>query len=218
MEESAFAVPEPTSADEQVAEPGFVDEAAPVAVSPDSEAIADNSEGAGVEDVTPGAEAMDTAPEPPRCWWVGPVSNDQLSEELSARFAEASISMDLVLRTVEADPDHWVFLATSGSQADVRDLSRHLRDVGYDNFPITTGPLAGSLSLGLFRSGEGARELRGELQAAGYAAEIYQRPRYRDEAWVELDDAGRQAMGWPADTGPVEGFEGLLLEEGSCSR
>ena len=170
----------------------------------------------------PASEAglADTAPVPeaPRCWWLGPVKDDRLSEELSAQFAAAAISMDLVLRTVEADPDHWVYLSTTGSQAEVRNLSRDLREAGFDNFPITTGPLAGSLSLGLFRSGEGARELRGDLQGQGYDAQIFQRPRYRDEAWVALDDAGRQALGWPGETGLVPGFESLFLEEDSCSQ
>jgi hypothetical protein len=166
-----------------------------------------------------GQEAEKEAPPEPasrRCWLAGPVADDRTSEALSARFASASTSMDLILRTVEADPDYWVYLPTDGSQAEVRRLSSELREDGMDNFPITNGPLAGSLSLGLFRAGERARALREDLRNRGYDADIYQRPRYRDEAWIALDDEAREALGWPATAGAVPGFDRVMLEEQSC--
>ena len=130
-------------------------------------------------------------PEPPRCWLAGPVENEALSEQLAARFAAAGTGMDLVLRTVEVSPDNWVYLPTSGSQADVRRLSRELRQSGFDNFPITDGPLAGSLSLGLFRSEERAIALRNQLQSRGYVVEIFPRPAFREQPWAAIDDQAR---------------------------
>jgi hypothetical protein len=165
----------------------------------------------GEDDAPPRSEFL-------RCWLAGPVADDQTSDELAAHFAAASIGMDLILRTVEADPDYWVYLPTDGSQAEVRRLSGELRQGGMENFPISSGPLAGGLSLGLFRSVERARVLRDDLLNRGYSADIYPRPRYRDEAWIALDDAGREALGWPAIVGAVPGFERVILEERSCDR
>lgn len=163
------------------------------------------------------AEVATTVQPPRRCWLAGPVTDGSVSEELAAEFAAAGVSLDLVLQTVAAPPDYWVYLPTSGEQADVRRLSRELRQEGVDNFPITDGRLAGGLSVGLFRSEQGAGTLRDQLRARGYQAEIYARDRYRDEAWVALDDAARELLRWPDEAGEIKGqAASLQLVERDC--
>ncbi len=154
--------------------------------------------------------------DPDRCWLVGPVQEGEASEPLLAAFAGAGVSLDLVLRTVEISPDHWVYMPTRGSQADIRRLSRQLRQSGIDNFPITDGPLVGSLSLGLFRSEERANSYRDAIVERGYAVEIYQRPAFAEQPWAAIDDAGRRALGWPEQAGQLPDFETLLLAEREC--
>ena len=164
-------------------------------------------------------EAPDTAPPAtaPRCWLAGPVDNDALSEQLTVAFATAGVSMDLVLQTTEVSPDNWVHLPTSGEQADVRRLSRELRQGGIDNFPINDGPLAGSLSLGLFRSEQRAIAVRDTLRSRGYErVDIYKRPAFADQPWITLDDAGRAALDWPAEEGELPGYEDLRLLAVDC--
>ncbi|MEP5766722.1 MAG: SPOR domain-containing protein [Halieaceae bacterium] len=153
---------------------------------------------------------------PQRCWLAGPVEDNELSERLNADFAAAAISMDLILQTVAAPPDHWVYLPAPAEQTEVRRLARELREAGIDNFPITDGALAGSLSLGLFRSEERAVAVREKVRGQGYPAEIYRRPRSREEAWIALDDAGREALEWPDTAGLLAGYEGLQLRQRDC--
>lgn len=156
------------------------------------------------------------APQPPRCWLAGPVESDALSEQLAARFAGVGVGLDLVLRTVEVSPDHWVYLPTSGTQSDVRRLSRELRQSGYDNFQITDGPLAGSLSLGLFRSEERAEALRDQLRARGHQVEIYLRSAYREQPWAAIDDSARTRLDWPDAEGEIPGYDALELVSREC--
>jgi hypothetical protein len=107
-------------------------------------------------------------------------------------------------------------MPTGGSQADVRRLSSVLRDNGWDNFPITDGPLAGNLSMGVFRSEERARAVRDRLLREGYAAEVFLRARFREQPWIALDDRAREALGWPAREGSVAGYAGLRLMRTDC--
>ena len=169
----------------------------------------------------PDAASAQAAPagassEPSRCWIAGPVDSDSVSESLAAGFAAAGIGLDLVLQTVEVSPDNWVYLPTTGSQAEVRRLSRELREAGFDNFPITDGPLAGSLSLGLFRSEERAQALRDRLRGQGHQAGIYPRPAFREQPWAAISDRAREALGWPAEAGPLPGFDAVELRERDC--
>lgn len=150
------------------------------------------------------------------CWLAGPVEDERLSTRLAAELAAVGVSMDLVLQTTEVAPTHWVYIRTSGSQADVRRLSRVLRDAGWENFPITDGPLLGNLSVGLFRDEKRAVSVRDRLLAAGYAADIYRRTAFREQPWLVLHSVGREALGWPAREGPVPGYSGLRLVEGGC--
>lgn len=150
------------------------------------------------------------------CWLAGPVEDENLSTRLAAELASAGVSMDLVLQTTEVAPTHWVYIRTSGSQADVRRLSRVLRESGWENFPITDGPLLGNLSVGLFRNESRAKSVRDRLLAAGYAADIYRRTSFREQPWLVLDSAGREALGWPAREGPLPGYSGLRLVAGDC--
>ncbi len=172
---------------------------------------------------SPEPEAVDAPPpEPaailaaPRCWLAGPVDSDTLSEQLTVAFAAAGVSMDLVLQTTEVSPDNWVYLPTSGEQADIRRLSRELRQGGLDNFQITDGPLAGSLSMGLFRSEQRAIAARDRLRSRGYEADIYKRPAFAEQPWITLDDADRVALDWPAVEGGLAGYEDLRLLRVQC--
>ncbi len=178
---------------------------------------ADNEKPALAAAATAPPEAEEALPEPaPRCWLAGPVDNDALSEQLTAAFAAAGVSMDLVLQTTEVTPDNWVHLPTSGEQADVRRLSRELRQAGFDNFPINDGPLAGSLSLGLFRSQERALAVRDTLRQRGYPADIFERQAFAEQPWISLDERGRIALDWPAVEGEVAGYEALRLLPVEC--
>jgi len=168
-----------------------------------------------VETVTPATDKIAEVAAPQRCWLAGPVVGEALGERLLAAFAGAGVSMDLVLRTVEVDPEHWVYLPTEGGQADIRKMSRELRQGGIDNFPITDGPLSGSLSLGLFRSEERAQAYQEAIAQKGYNPRVYLRPAFAEQPWAALTDSGLAALDWAA-SGDIAGFPELRLIERQC--
>ncbi|MDJ0879472.1 MAG: hypothetical protein QNI86_12715 [Halieaceae bacterium] len=195
-------------------------ETGPLPVDNEESALAAAVAGSGEPEEAESPAPEFTGPEPPwRCWLAGPVDNDALNEQLTVDFAAAGVSMDLVLQATEITPDSWVHLPTSGEQADVRRLSQELRQVGIDNFPINSGPLAGSLSVGLFRSERRAIAVRDSLRSRGYEqVEIYKRPRFAELPWITLDRAGRVALGWPAEEGDLPGYEDLRLLAVECDQ
>jgi hypothetical protein len=180
-----------------------------------SPAVSTDPESEAVEAAPPANDKVAEAALPQRCWLAGPVVGEAMGERLLAAFAGAGVSMDLVLRTVEADPEHWVYLPTEGSQADIRRMSRELRQGGIDNFPITDGPLSGSLSLGLFRSEERAQAYKEAIAQKGYKPLVYLRPAFVEQPWAALTDSGLAALGWD-DSGDIPGFPELRLTQRQC--
>jgi hypothetical protein len=158
-------------------------------------------------------------PAPPlaSCWLVGPLDQTATREALAATLNAVDIQLDLVLQTVAAEPDHWVYLPLDGSNEERRQLSAELRQQGIDNFPINSGELSGDLSLGLFRSEERAHAVTTSVREQGYAAEIYERPRSRDEAWAVLQGVDLDALGWPAETRQLADFPSLRLMQRECA-
>ena len=163
------------------------------------------------------AEAATPAPAPPpRCWLAGPVETATLRESLKAQFNSSGLPLNLVLERVAAEPEYWVHMPTSGTRDEVRRLRGELRREGFDNFIINDGELTGDLSLGLFRSQGRAEAVRTSLREKDYPAEIFLRPRSREEAWIALDNAALQALGWPAEEGEPPDRPDMTLRERPC--
>ena len=160
---------------------------------------------------------LETERKQPRCWLAGPVESTALTESLNAEFQSRGLALNLVLRRVATQPDHWVYLKVDSGLEERRRLSTQLRKRGIDHFPITDGELSGNLSLGLFRSADGAEILAARVREAGYPVEIFLRPRYREEAWIALADDARTALGWSEEPGLLLQHPEMRIEEQECS-
>jgi len=173
-------------------------------------------------DVTAGIDAEPAAAEEPEatpaqvCWRAGPIESSALSNALNADFRRRGVEMNLVLQRIAVEPDYWVHLPTGGTPEAIRDWAGRLRQRGIEFFPITDGELSGDLSLGLFRSPDGARALRERLRAQGFPAEIFERPRSREEAWLALTGADLEALGWVSVTGYLRDYPQLQLQSREC--
>ncbi len=118
---------------------------------------------------------------------------------------------------MSTQPDHWVYLRVDGGLEERRRLSAELRERGIDHFPITDGELSDNLSLGLFRSADGAELLAARIREAGYPVETFLRPRYREEAWIALADDARTALGWSEEPGLLLQHPEMRIEQRDCS-
>ena len=54
------------------------------------------------------------------------------------------------------------------------------------------------------------------IRGRGYPAEIYLRTRYREEAWIALEDADLAALDWVAAPGNLRDHPQLRLQEHDC--
>lgn len=171
----------------------------------------------------PVPEPVETVPEPVEpvltiktCWLAGPLDQTAVRETLTGALDTVGIQLNLVLQRVAATPDYWVHLPFDGDSQQRRRLGAELRQQGIDNFPITEGQLSGDLSLGLFRSEERARTVRSRVREQGYAAEIYERPRSREEAWAALQQVELAALGWAEEAGPLAAYPSVRLIQRDC--
>jgi len=224
LEESAAASPvdrlvdaAPTQTDIVAAAGAAAADGAPEMTAADAEtALAMDA------DVTAGIDAEPAAAEEPEatpaqvCWRAGPIESSALSNALNADFRRRGVEMNLVLQRIAVEPDYWVHLPTGGTPEAIRDWAGRLRQRGIEFFPITDGELSGDLSLGLFRSPDGARALRERLRAQGFPAEIFERPRSREEAWLALTGADLEALGWVSVTGYLRDYPQLQLQSREC--
>jgi len=151
---------------------------------------------------------------PLSCWYVGPVDQAEVQALLVAALQAQDLTMNLELRSMEADPDYWVHLAAGVLSP--RELGRELRGKGVDNFPIPEGQLMGNLSLGLFRSQTRAQAVREKVRDMGYPAEIFERPRSREEAWAALNSREIVQLGWSLESGPIPLHPALQLQPRAC--
>jgi hypothetical protein len=150
------------------------------------------------------------------CWLAGPLDQNAVREAVTDALDTQGIQLNLVLQRVAVVPDYWVHLPVAGGIQQQRFLAAELRRKGIDNFSITEGTLSGDLSLGVFRSEEHARSLISKVRAQGYAPEIYERTRSREEAWAALQQADLAALGWEAEAGPLAAYPSVGLIQRDC--
>jgi len=231
VEESAVASPvdslvdaAPTQTDSVAAADAAAADAAAADAAPEMTAADAETAMAMDAEVTAGidaepAAAAEAEPETTPaavCWRAGPIESSALSNALNADFRRRGVEMNLVLQRIEVEPDYWVHLPTGGTPEAIRDWAGRLRQRGIEFFPITDGELTGDLSLGLFRSPDGARALRERLRAQDFPAEIFERPRSREEAWLALTGADLEALGWVSVTGYLRDYPQLQLQSREC--
>jgi hypothetical protein len=153
---------------------------------------------------------------PKTCWLAGPLDQAAVREAVTDALDTQGIQLNLVLQRVAVEPDFWVHLPVDGGARQQRLLAAELRQQGIDSYSITEGKLTGDLSLGLFRNEEHARSLMSRVRQRGYAPEIYQRSRSREEAWAALQQVELAALGWEAEAGPLAAYPSVSLIQTDC--
>jgi hypothetical protein len=153
---------------------------------------------------------------PKTCWLAGPLDQAAVREAVTDALDARGIQLNLILQRATVEPDFWVHLPVDGGAQQQRLLAAELSQKGIDSFSITEGRLSGDLSLGLFRNEEHARTLMSKIRQRGYAPELYERSRSREEAWAALDQAELAALGWAAEAGPLAAYPSVNLIQQDC--
>jgi len=123
--------------------------------------------------------ADNAAPPPPaapdrRCVRLGPLEQQRTAFDLTEALAKAGHQTELKTETTHQQSGFWVLIALRERQVDT--LVADLQAAGIlDVWHFSKGPLAGTVSLGLYSDRARAEERRAVLTGKGFAAEI--RPR-----------------------------------------
>jgi hypothetical protein len=137
-------------------------------------------------------------PEPPEpagtgasqnCSTLGPLTNRDRAEALSAELAPLGVASRLRSEMVKTIRDYWVIQTpeiTEGHQAE--DIARLRRSGITDVSPIRDGQYRGGISLGIYRQRTNAIKRRQQVDRFGLTAEIVERGDKQEVYWVDASE------------------------------
>lgn len=128
------------------------------------------------------------------CPAVGPISDENVAEEVSQALAGQGIASSSVRLEGEPVPVYWVYLAPlEGRQQALRKL-RELHAAGVESFIVSEGADANAISLGSFGVRDSAIGLQARLRTSGYPAQVREQLRAVSRFWVVLNDPAAQGF------------------------
>ncbi|WP_211829065.1 hypothetical protein [Kistimonas asteriae] len=126
------------------------------------------------------------------CTQIGPFRAADTVDQAVQQLLASGISAQAKALKIRHGEDFWVLIpAQVGRDASLGWL-RELDAQGVDAYLITEGERAGGISLGLFSQGALAEGLQKRIADRGYAVQMEEIPRFREEYWLEIsqDDTG----------------------------
>ena len=130
-----------------------------------------------------------------KCELIGPFAELLHAEYLVERLN--ALSVPSVIKQVEvADgQNYWVYLKPEMSEKEaMRRLSEIQQAKAIDSYIIPSGELANGISFGQFTSEKEAINKAEQIRGQGYAAEIKEVLKSRNETWVEVYDEVEQKI------------------------
>lgn len=151
-----------------------------------------------VEVVEPEGEvdpASETAPAPADlpsgCVVLGPAANASQASQLSQRLVAVGIISDVIELDAPGDPEYWVVTPPfANDQAALRKL-QELQGRNVSAQVVFKGPLAHTISFGLFGQEQEAEKQAAKIRQLGYRVEVRAVPTLRKDTWILLSE--RQA-------------------------
>jgi cell division protein FtsN len=151
-----------------------------------------------LEDVAPTPTAAVTAES---CWEVGKFAGEDQAKQAQQRLVALGHTLQLQKRSVQGEPDYWVFLGPYDNRRQALAAHRDLQARKIDSFLINEGELENAVSLGLFSLESGAQKMQQQRKKQGLDAQMRAVPRLRNEWWgvmrhpeVQLPDAVREKI------------------------
>lgn len=110
----------------------------------------------------------------------------------------------------------WVYLPTFASEELARRTLAELREKGIDSYYLSSGELAGGISLGVFSRREGAERTQQEIARRGYSASIKEMPRGVTRYRVVAEATREAVLAEPAVVNFLENNPGLDVSDFVC--
>lgn len=120
------------------------------------------------------------------CTLIGPFASLLRAEYLTERLAALGAAANIKELTVSIGLNYWVYLTPEISRKKALRRLAELQQKSIDSYIIPTGDLANGISLGIYTNKERAVAMRDRIAENGYAPEIMEVPRQRQQTWVFL--------------------------------
>lgn len=128
------------------------------------------------------------------CVSMGVFSSRSEAQQLQQRLLALAIQSSVISRAGVDAEDYWLIMPAAGGQSGARQRLSQLQAEGLDSFIITQGPLADSISLGVFAREDYALARQAQLQALGHDLKIERQAKPASEFLVQVSSEARRLV------------------------
>lgn len=147
-----------------------------------------------------------------KCELIGPFAELLHAEYLVERLTALEVNSTIRQVEIADGKNYLVYLKPEMSEKEaLRRLGEIQQSKAIDSYIIPSGELANGISFGQFTSEKDAADKAEQIRAQGYAAEIKEIPKSRNETWVEVHQKAGQKLS-------EEKWLSLLKEEKAIER
>ena len=123
---------------------------------------------------------------PDMCYSLGPLAGREEGDLIVGGLAEQGVRSKLQVIELSREVQYWVLLPNYETRRDALDALRQLQSKKIDSYLIESGELKNGISLGLFSKESSATGILDKIKAVGFAAEVRQKVRIKNEFWVRI--------------------------------
>lgn len=161
----------------------------------------------------PGADEVPAA----LCIRLGVFADREEAAQLLQRLLALDVRAAVVEDEVVGSSDYWLVMPVIGGTPGALARLSSLQERGVDSFVITEGPLAGSISLGVFSREDYAAARQAQLQSDGYDVRIEQVEKLRSQYSVQVAPEARRLVGSQLLLTLREDFPAMQHQYQSCA-
>ncbi len=123
-----------------------------------------------------------------RCQTIGPLKDAPQADQIMAAISGQATRIDLREEWLPAIDGYQILSPPQASFADSQALTEKMTAAGFNDFYISkSGPLAGRVSLGVYRDQQRAEDTRAKLAALGFATELLPRSTPQSRFWLQVE-------------------------------
>lgn len=150
------------------------------------------------------------------CTSIGPFVEKISAKQVALKLGQPGSSLSIQRRKEEIEPLYWVYYPSLGNaQLALRKL-REFQSQQIDSFLVTKGEYSNAISLGYFSKRASAVSVRNNIEEAGYDAKMMVKKRYKEQFWIDIDQAALTAIGQDKISEASSDYPEVSLQKKLC--
>jgi hypothetical protein len=123
-----------------------------------------------------------------QCLLLGPMAGEAAATYWQRQFAWAGVASESVLQKVVQAPSYMVYFGPLSDRQKAQISLREFHERKIDSFVVSSGRFENAISLGVFENIDLARVRMSALKEQGFAVQMGEIERHKDEFWVLVSD------------------------------